>query len=155
MGTEEKVLRVVVAPLISGRVVLPGSVVAEVISHHPPESLKNTPAWMLGELEWNGWQVPVISYAGLMDHGCSDPVSAQTRILIFKTLSERAPVPYVGMLIQGLPRLAKLVAESLTEVRSQNCPAGVFRTVLLDEEEAVVPDLDAITQLIESAAYAI
>ena len=125
------------------------------ISHHPPEPLQNTPGWMLGELEWNGWQVPVISYAGMMNQDTSDPVSAQTRILIFKTLSEQAPVPCVGMLIQGLPRLAKLVADSLIEVPAKDSPAGVFSTVLLEDEEAVVPDLDAITQLIESAAYAV
>ena len=155
MSIKEKELRVIVAPLISGRVLLPGSVVAEVISHHPPEPLKNTPDWMLGELEWNGWQVPVISYAGMMNHASNDPVSKQTRILIFKTLSERAPVPYVGMLIQGLPKLTNLRSTTLTDLPPRVTPDGVYQSVLLDDEEAVIPDLDGISQLIETAAYAI
>jgi chemosensory pili system protein ChpC len=154
MAAQEKEIRIIVAPLFNGRVLLPGSVVAEVISYKIPEPLKNTPGWLLGELEWNSWQVPVISYSGLMDEDAEDPVSDQTRILIFKTLSEQAPVPFVGMLIQGLPTLARVREDSLSETEQQDCPNGVFRHVLLENEEALVPDLDGITLMIEATAYA-
>ena len=155
MAAGKKEIRVIVAPLSHGHVLLPGSVVAEIVSHTEPEPLKNTPAWMLGELQWKGWQVPVISYAGMMNKRTRDPVTDQTRILIFKTLSEQAPVPFIGMLIQGMPRMANLDQDTLKEPKRQNCPNGVFRKVLLDDDEAVIPDLDGISQLIETAAYAI
>jgi chemosensory pili system protein ChpC len=151
---EDSEIRVIVAPLASGRVLLPGSVVAEVVPQQQPEPLPDTPDWMLGEMSWNGWQVPVISYAGIIDEAVDDPLSDKTRILIFKTLSETAPVPFVGMLIQGLPKLARLTKDSLEEPANQDCPKGVFQKVLLDGREAVIPDLDAITLMIETAAYA-
>jgi chemosensory pili system protein ChpC len=154
MAGQEKEIRIIVAPLRNGRVLLPGSVVAEVISYKMPEPLKNTPGWMLGELEWNSWQVPVISFTSLMDEDIDDPVSDQTRILIFKTLSEQAPVPFVGILIQGLPTLASVREDSLDESIQQDCPNGVFRRVLLENGEALVPDLDSIALMIEATAYA-
>lgn len=154
MADEITELRVVVAPLTRGNLLLPGGAVSEVIPQQPLAPLKKSPVWVLGELEWNGWQVPVISYTRLMNRQTRDAVTAKSRILIVRTLSETAPVPYIGLLVQGLPKLAKITETSLVEVEPQESFEGVYRVVRFDDEQAVVPDLDEVTSLIEATAYA-
>ncbi len=154
MADELTELRVVVAPLARGSVLLPGAAVSEVISHQPLAPLKKSPVWVLGELEWNGWQVPVISYTRLMNRQARDTVTPKSRILVVRTLSDTAPVPYIGLLVQGLPKLAKITETTLVEVDPQEKTEGVYRVVTLEGEEAVVPDLDEVTSLIETTAYA-
>ena len=154
MSDESTELRVVVAPLARGNVLIPGGAVSEVVSHQPLAPLKKSPVWVLGELEWNGWQVPVISYTRLMNRQARDTVTTRSRILIVRTLSETAPVPYIGLLVQGLPRLARITEDALGDIEAQEKIEGVFRMVSFDGDTAVVPDLDEVTSLIEATAYA-
>ena len=53
-------IRALVAPIPGSGVLVPGSVVAEVIGYTEPDPFSNAPEWLLGEMEWNGWQVPVV-----------------------------------------------------------------------------------------------
>ena len=55
-----KEIRTIMAALIEGHVLLPSSAVAEVADFTELEPFKQGPAWLLGELAWHGWQVPVI-----------------------------------------------------------------------------------------------
>jgi len=70
------------APFRGGRLLLPGNVVAEVIDYQKPMPHEHGPAWLLGELEWNSWQVPIISFAMLSGSSQRDPVGSGSRILI-------------------------------------------------------------------------
>jgi len=153
MSDDSTEIRTILAPLVYGNVLVPQSVVAEVISHQPLSPLKKTPVWILGELEWNGWHIPVISYTRLMSRRIRDPVTKKSRILVLKTLLENAPMHYIGVLVQGLPKLAKIGQDSLSESSHQKEVKGVFREVELDGQRAVIPDLDQITRMTEEAAY--
>jgi len=130
---------------------LPSNVVAEVINFEKPSPHADSPSWLLGDLEWHGWQVPIISFAVLSQAARRDPVAADSRILVIKTLTEHPSLYYVGILIKGLPKLKKLAAGSL-----QNAPAGrpspvVFSRVALGDQNALVPDLQALTEEVAAA----
>ena len=60
----------------------------------------------------------------------------------------------LAMCTLWLPTLASVREDSLDESIQQDCPNGVFRHVLLDNGEALVPDLDSIALMIEATAYA-
>ena len=87
-----KEIRSILAAMADGHVLLPNSAVAEVLEFTPPKPLKKSPAWLLGELAWHGWQVPVISFQRLIDDKAGDAVTRQARILIIKTLGESTQV---------------------------------------------------------------
>ena len=151
MATKE--IRCIVAPLTYGHVLVPNIVVAELMDFTMPEPLRRTPDWILGELVWNDWQVPVISFEHLVSDSSANTVTAKARILIIKTLGESIQVNYIGLIIQGLPKLKKISADHLLEKPSDELPDGVFSEVSIDDLQAMIPELGSLTRLVEEAAY--
>ena len=149
----KKEIRTIMAPLIDSHVLLPNSAVAEVLGFTPPEPFKQSPSWLLGELAWHGWQVPIISFEQLVNKKERSSVTPKSRILIIKTLGESTQVNYVGLVIQGLPKLKKVTESSLVEQQVDDLPDTLFSRVSMDELEAVIPELGELTHIVEQAAY--
>ena len=146
-------IRTIMAALTDGHVLLPNSAVAEVLEYTAPEPFKKGPAWLLGELAWHGWQVPVISYQKLINKRAAKAVTRKARILIIKTLGESTQVNYIGLVIQGLPRLKTVTADTLVEQKTDKLPKALFSKVQIDDMTALIPELGYLTQIVEQAAY--
>ena len=150
MANEE--IRTILAPLTDNYVMLPNSAVGEILEFASPEPFKQGPAWLLGEIAWNGWQVPVINYERMLK-GTRTKITAKSRILIIKTLGESTQVNYIGLVIQGLPKLKKARAETLVETQLDELPDTVFSEVAIEGLKAIIPDLGDLTRTVEMAAY--
>lgn len=146
-------IRTIVAPLLQGNILLPNVAVAELLAFTLPEPLKKAPNWVLGELIWHGWQVPIISFEHMVDEAYGNVVTSKARIMIIKTLGESTQVNYIGLIIQGLPRMRKVTQQTLTEKPDSNLPDEVFSKVSIDELEAFIPELGDLTRRVEEAAY--
>ncbi|KAA9130964.1 chemotaxis protein CheW [Marinihelvus fidelis] len=147
-------IRALLAPIEGGGVLLPGSMVAEVIDFSEPEAFSRGPDWLLGELRWNGWQVPVVDFAQLAGTGDATANLDRARVVVVKTHSETASVNLVGFLINGLPRMRNITTGNLVEDDSQHEPVGgVFSRVTVDDNAAIIPDLDTLASDIEAAVY--
>jgi len=149
----EKEIRTILAPLTNDYIMLPNSVVGEILTFTSPEPFKQGPAWLLGEIAWHGWQVPVIHYERMLNDSSATKITSKSRILVVKTLGESTQVNYIGLLIQGLPRLKKVSATNLVEKPSDELPNTVFSEVTIDDLQAVIPDLYDLTRVVELAAY--
>jgi len=49
-------------PVTGNSLVLPNVSVAEIVDYKTPEPVEDTPEWFLGNIEWRGVTLPVISY---------------------------------------------------------------------------------------------
>lgn len=151
MAVEE--IRTIMAPLTDGHVLLPNSAVAEVLGYTAPEPFKKSPPWLLGEIAWHGWQVPVISYETLLKEDATYAASPKGRILIIKTLGESTQVNYIGLVIQGLPKLKKVTRSTLIEKQTTGLADTLFSEVSIDSQPALIPELGHLTRTVEQAAY--
>ena len=149
----ENEIRTLLAALTNGHILLPNSAVAEVMSYTQPEPFRQGPNWLLGELAWHGWQVPVICFEQIVNGKSRSSVTPKSRILIIKTLGESTQVNYIGLLIQGLPKLKTVKADTLHEIPDEDLPPTLFSKVGIDGEEAVIPELSELTLVVEQAAY--
>ena len=149
----DKEIRTILAPLTDGYIMLPNSAVGEILAFTSPEPFKQGPPWLLGEIAWRGWQVPVINYERLLNGSGVATITAKTRVLIIKTLGESTQVNYIGLVIQGLPRLKKVSAATLVEKQIDEVPDTVFSIVTIDNLQAVIPELGDLTRTVELAAY--
>lgn len=145
-------LRALLAPMVGGGILLPSRVIGEVVNYVEPEPYADSPAWLIGEMRWSGWQVPVVNYALLAGTTDDDRVPDRSRILVVRTLSEASSVVHVGFIINGLPRMKNISTANLVE-REGEAGDGVFSHVSVDEHPAIIPDLDALALLIERAVY--
>jgi len=146
-------IRTLLAPLTNGNVLLPNSVVGEILDFTSPLPFKHGPGWLLGEIAWRGWQVPVINYERLLNQRGNTTITSRTRILIVKTLGESTQVNYIGLVIQGLPRLKKVSADTMIERKTEDLADSVFSEVSVDDIPAIIPELGELTRMVELAAY--
>ena len=146
-------VRTLLTPLTSGHILLPNSVVAEILEYSTPEPFKKAPPWLLGEMAWHGWQVPVVSFLKLINKRSQDSVTKKSRILIIKTLGESTQLNYIGLVIQGLPKIKAVSAETLIETKLDVKSRVIFSEVTVDETPAFIPEIAVLTQLVEKTAY--
>lgn len=144
-------IRGVMLPVTGGRVLVPNTTMAEVITYAHPAVVKGAPPWLLGRIAWRGWGLPVVAFsalAGIADEESDD----NARVAILKALGGHARLPYFGVLTQGFPRLT-LVSEDmlLPDPRVAELPLGVREQVLVHDQPAWIPDLATLEDLIVQA----
>jgi len=143
----DKEIRTILAPLTNGHMLLPNSAVAEVLGYTQPEPFLKSPNWLLGELAWHGWQVPVICLEQVVNRKSRSSVTPKSRILVIKTLGESTQVNYIGLMIQGLPKLKTITADSLKELQTDDLPDALFSEVSVDDQKAVIPELGELAKI--------
>jgi chemosensory pili system protein ChpC len=151
MAASKKEIRAILATLDGSTLLLPGSVVAEVINYSDPRMLNGTPPWLLSEVRWSDWNVPVISFSMLAGKSSGENVTSKSRVLVVKSLSDSANLPYLGFLISGIPHMAKIKPGSLSEPTQLPDFPSVFSEVTVDEDKALIPDLDELCRVVEEA----
>jgi chemosensory pili system protein ChpC len=144
-------IRGVMLPVTGGRVLVPNTTMAEVITFAHPSPVAGAPSWLLGRLAWRGWGLPVLAFSALVGTA-ADESTENARVAILKALSGHARLPYFGVLTQGFPRLT-LIAEDmlLPDGNAGALPTGVREQVLVHNESAWIPDLVAVENRIVEA----
>lgn len=144
-------IRGVMLPVTGGRVLVPNTTMAEVITYAQPAPVAGAPAWLLGRLAWRGWGLPVLAFSALA--GTAENESTEnTRVAILKALSGYARLPYFGVLTQGFPRLTLVSGDMLQpDPDAGALPTGVREQVRVHDEAAWIPDLAAVESRIVEA----
>jgi chemosensory pili system protein ChpC len=148
----EAEIRSVLLPITGAELLLPNATIAEIVAYSRPIPIEQAPDWLLGNILWRGWQVPVASFNALTEQAQSEPVEG-AKICVTKCLSTHERMPYIGILAQGFPRLVTVTEAGLTEVPRSSPHIAVAGKVILGDREAWVPELDRIGQLVAHAAF--
>jgi chemosensory pili system protein ChpC len=144
-------IRTIIARLGEGAILLPGSTVAEVVGYIEPRPIAGAPGWLLGEVGWNDWSVPVVSFAMLAGKLETEAATEANRILVIKSLSASSSAPYVGILISGVPRMLQVSNEAINKPRRLKGFPCVFREVSVADEDVLIPDLEALNDMLLEA----
>jgi len=132
---------------------LPTTVIEEVVDFQQPAAIDPAPPWLLGHIQWENRQVPVFSFTALINGSNFDAITSRSKIMILKSLTDSGRVPYLGLLLGDLPHPVTVKPEDLVETGDDKKSLGVFKRVALDEQEAIIPDLDRLTHLVTHAAF--
>ena len=140
-------------PTDADLLLLPTSVMAEVVEFSQPEPMPDAPPWLLGQVEWENRQVPVFSFSALISGSDTGEAPERARIMILKSLSDSARVPYLGVVLSDLPRPVTLKEEDCVEMGDEKKSLGVFSRMRLEDDDAIIPDLDRLTHLVTHATF--
>ena len=152
MSTTSQDIRGVMIQVAGGRLLLPNATIAEVMSYADPEPMEDTPDWLLGRIRWRGWQLPLIAFSRLS--GIAEEQGGfGSKVIVLKALGGDPKFPYFALLTQGFPRLVTVSRDTLVTDTSidEALPEGVQARVLLNENEALLPDLEHVEVLISQA----
>jgi chemosensory pili system protein ChpC len=145
--TEE--LYSLLVPLAEDRLIVPRACVAEVVRFTKPEQAEGNEAWMLGNVNWNGRSLPVVSFEGAIGKDVP-PSSGRTRIVVFHSSTGQVRSGYYGVLTQGFPQLVRVNRAVLKLHSTDGWPeqAPVLCRVKMINEYPLIPHLEALELMI-------
>jgi chemosensory pili system protein ChpC len=154
MAGPQRDIRGVMISVNQGRLLLPNASVAEVITFSEPEPVENAPEWVLGQIRWRGWRLPLLSFSRFAQWTEEEEASTGAKVVVLKALGGNPKLPYFAMLSQGFPRLVTVSNEGLQEAHSvKELPLGIHSMVTLNGDPAAVPDLLSLELLIDKAIH--
>ena len=145
MSAAAEELYSLLVPLAEDRLIVPRACVAEVVRFSQPEQEAGSEAWMLGNVNWNGRPLPVVSFEGAL--GNEVPVATgRTRIVVFYASTGRLKTGYFGVLTQGFPQLVRVNREVLKLESTEGWPedSPVLCRVRMINEYPLIPDLEKL-----------
>ena len=147
--TAQADIRGVLIQISGARLLLPNATIAEVLSFADPEPIADAPDWLLGRIRWRGWQLPLVAFSRLAGIG-DEKGGLGSKVIVLKALGGNPKAPFFAVLTQGFPRLVTVSDSRLVtnETEPSLLPSGVQAQVTLNEDEALVPDLEAVERLI-------
>jgi chemosensory pili system protein ChpC len=138
-----------IIPLERGSLLVPNSCVAEIISYTELAPVENAPEWQVGNIQWREIMLPCISFEKLKGETV-DAYSQRDRIAIFNTITDKVEKRFYGMIIRGIPRLARIVPEDLVEEERERSEFEKA-SVQINGEPSSIPDLEAIEKMVGMA----
>ena len=145
-------VRGVVLQCAGEKVLLPNATVAEVMSRVQLQpAAEGAPAWLAGTLAWQGFDVPVVAF-GRFTGLDSDLLVGQLKVVVLKALGGQVHLPYYALLTESFPQLIAVPRDGLLADASEEIvPVGVHMRVLLGEQTALLPDLEAVEAAVLSS----
>lgn len=134
-------------PLRGMNLLLPSAAVMEISSYRVPRACPENPDWLLGMVRWNEREIPLVSLESLCGLAySSNPVFS--RLMIVNSVRADSVIDKYAIVTAGLPGLLQLDADSVDEV-STYVKDGLKCMVRIGNEEAAIPDLDYLQELLE------
>jgi chemosensory pili system protein ChpC len=103
--------------------------------------------WLTGTVEWRGLRVPLISFERLTG-GAGGAPTHNSRAIVLNTLNGNRDLPFIAVLSQRIPRLLLVTARMAGPMEDKDPVEGVLSYVDMQGDEAVIPDIDRIEQLL-------
>ena len=145
MSTEAEELYSLLVPLNDDRLIVPRACVAEVVRFTQPKQEDGAHNWMLGAVNWNGRELPVVSFEGTLGRDVP-AITGRTRIVVFLASTEQLKSGYFGVLTQGFPQLVRVNRDVLKLEATDGWPddAPVLCRVKMINEFPLIPDLEKL-----------
>lgn len=152
---DELSVRCLLLPLNTTSLLVPNTLVAEVIDDRPIEETPNMPAWMLGMLSWRGRDVPVISFEKLLGRETGS-AAEERRLVVCNTLNGNAQLPFIVLEVLGIPHLTMVSNKMLEPDSGEEQHEPVVQARLrLNEESVIVPSIDVMEKMLEHLGFAV
>ncbi len=130
-------------------IILPNTAVAEIINYSDPTPVDNSPEWILGTMEWRGIRIPLMSLEAAM--GKNMPAtSSSNHIAILNSISDDDSLNFYAIVTGALPRLVNLDEKKITAAANDDSEELVLSNVLVNKSAAIIPDLNAIEDMVKS-----
>ena len=135
----EEAIQVLIVPLQGENVVIPQSVVSEVVPVPDVGGNADSRDWLRGSIEWRGTSVPLVSLELLCQNDDSDSFTHARRVAIIRGINQLEGAEFYAIEVHSIPhpvRLTKLDIQSTDdethcELYQQSVKAsGVFAKII-------------------------
>jgi len=141
-------LTALVLDLGQRRILLPNTAVAELTSMRNLEYAEFAPDWFVGNMEWRGIDLPIVSFARLV--GDAAEHAENSRIVVLNAVSEPDKLKFFALCIEDVPRSVRVDSSLGADVQQQLGPYEEA-AVSLCGEVLFIPRLAAVEKLLLSS----
>lgn len=143
-------LKCILLTLQSENVIVPNAAVAEIIPSRNVAEVADAPDWIMGKMQWRGYDVPLVSFEAAGAAG--GVISTSTQIAVFYTISENSDIPYIGLAISGVPHVSFFSRDQITE--DPTAVGGhpmVIQKIRVNGAAASVLDLQSMEKMVRES----
>jgi chemosensory pili system protein ChpC len=137
-------------PTVDSNILLPNASIAEIVPFSNVELYSESdgkPNWYLGHLLWRGLDIPLVSIDIIQ--GVTDPqADKRSRVAVAHTLNSNRELPYIAMVVQGIPRLSHVTQDNIVLLSEKETSDAEKAHVTVDNVGASIPDLDKLEEMI-------
>lgn len=127
---------------------VPNTMVAEVVDVCPIDVVRQLPDWVGGILSWRGRHVPLVLLERLLGRGSAIPAERR-RYVIFNTLRQDSRLPFIAIAITEMPQLLMAEQDKLEYDYEKTAQEPAILAYLQYQGEPVmVPNLDEIERML-------
>ena len=138
-------------PLKKDILLLPNAAIAEVVAYRNIDTIDDSPAWLLGHLNWRENMVPVMSFESATGDEAGITSNRSSRVAILNTLNGNSKLPYIGLLTQGIPHLQVVQSQGVAPADAVDDNELIRERVMVNGVAAVIPDIDELEHQLLSA----
>ena len=141
-------LRSIVIAFEGGKLLLPSSLVVEVLPSARPLRMENAPPWVVGSILWKSLTTPIISLERLIFRTSPD-LAIHSRIVMINALGADPKLRNFGLLALEPPQQIDLQRTDIERLETDEPPLpGVACRVRMNKRQALIPDLSAVESVL-------
>lgn len=155
MATDIQEVYSLMIPTVQSNILLPNSNIAEIVPFSNVELFKgivDKPRWFLGHLSWRGMDIPLISIDVIKGEADAQ-ANKRSRVAVAHTLSGNSELPYIAIVVQGIPRLSHVRTDNIKYLANESLSEAEKVRVSVDNVKASIPDLDKLEEMILATDY--
>lgn len=144
-------LRTLLLQTAGGALMVPDTAMAEVVAH--PEWMPLPSGdWVLGQMEWRGYRLPLVSLDTLF--GQTPALEGEHVAVMNTSQNDNGTARFYGILLTALPKLVRLKRSDLDSRANQVIEASRLRGIRsrYAEQTVMVPDLALLENRLPPAA---
>ncbi|HEY3859631.1 MAG TPA: chemotaxis protein CheW [Gammaproteobacteria bacterium] len=131
-------------PFSGGKMIVPRLSITEVTGFLRPKAVRDAPDWLLGLINWNGQEIPLLSFEGMCGRKVPERAN-RTRIAVAHAIGEQINPALFAILTQGYPYLVRVNPAVLSvDPENELAEGPVLNRVRMANERPYIPDLEAI-----------
>ncbi|MCK5395555.1 MAG: chemotaxis protein CheW [Gammaproteobacteria bacterium] len=148
-------IKCVILTLRKENVLVPNALVAEIISVKDIENADNAPEWYLGNMNWRGADVPLLSFeaAGGVE---INKVNLNTQAVVLYAVGKDGSVnehPYLGLVMSGVPHVSHFTrGQVIRDYEASEEHPMVAQRVRINGASISILDVDAMVDMVSELA---
>jgi len=156
MTDDTQIIKCVILTLRKENVIIPNALVAEIISVKEVVKSENTPEWFLGNMNWRGEGVPLLSFEAAGGDEFSK-VNLNTQAIVLYAVGkdgEDVESPHLGLVMSGVPHVSCFTRDQVvtdSEELDYHHPM-VAQKVRINGARVSILDVDAMVSLVKGLA---
>jgi chemosensory pili system protein ChpC len=130
------------------RLLVPMAAVAEIVQQVDCQRDDQQPSWLQGWISWRTERIPLVSFESLVGDERTVLGDRAMALVLYRILPDGLSQFY-ALQIQNFPHLIRLADDGLLQqVPLAELPPCVLMMITVREQQALIPDLDKIEQLL-------